>query len=74
MDFLKVADGSWLSGDGRIEIYFALEGGKATWGVWDADKGHRVDDALDEDGGHAFKTRAKATEWVLGVYLPSVSA
>lgn len=62
MTFHQAAPGSWVSDDGRFEVYFTLDGGKAAWAVWDREAKERIDDA-------SHKTRAKATEWLLGDYL-----
>ena len=65
-DFLQVDAGSWLSRDGRYEVYLALEERRARWRVWDSDEGGNVD---PDDA--TFRTRAEATLWLLESYAPT---
>ena len=65
-EFLRVEAGSWLSDDGRYEVYFALEAGHPRWKVWDSDRGEAVNPPDER-----FATRSEATLWLLNEYAPA---
>ena len=64
--FLRVEAGSWLSDDGRYEVYLALEDRQPRWKVWDSEKGEPVNPP-----GVIFATRPDATLWLLNEYMPA---